>query len=40
MTDVNIQIESQGHHFFDNLLELFHATYLAKDLIHRILPSP
>ena len=33
MPDIDFSIESQGHHFFNNLLELFHATCLTQDLI-------
>lgn len=36
----NVTLETEGHHFFNNLLELFHVPSIAKDLIHGTLPSP
>jgi hypothetical protein len=40
MTGIDLPIEFREHHFSNNLLELFYATCLAKDLIQRILSSP
>ena len=40
MTGADLAIESQGAQFFNNLVELFYGTRIAKDFAQGILPSP
>lgn len=40
MTGIILPTCTRGHHFFNNLLELFYGVCIAEDLDQEILPSP